>query len=95
VGSPATVGIQYIGHEPCSRGAPESRINSYSGEPVEAPAGKIAGGHAEGQLSEESDADEASIRTVLSGNLCRRTGYIPIIEAELEARAAYRKADKS
>ena len=46
-------------------------------------------------LSEEPDADEARIRAVLSGNLCRCTGYIPIIEAVLEARAAYRKADKS
>jgi len=45
-------------------------------------------------LSEEPDADEARIRSVLSGNLCRCTGYIPIIEAVLEARAAYRKADK-
>ena len=42
-------------------------------------------------LSKEPDADEARIRSVLSGNLCRCTGYIPIIEAVLEARAAYRK----
>ena len=44
-------------------------------------------------LSEEPDADEARIRSVLSGNLCRCTGYIPIIEAVLEARAAYRKRE--
>jgi carbon-monoxide dehydrogenase small subunit len=46
-------------------------------------------------LSDEPDADETRIRSVLSGNLCRCTGYIPIIEAVLEARAAYRKADQS
>jgi aerobic-type carbon monoxide dehydrogenase small subunit (CoxS/CutS family) len=40
-------------------------------------------------LSAEPDADEARIREVLSGNLCRCTGYIPIIEAVLEARSAY------
>jgi carbon-monoxide dehydrogenase small subunit len=45
-------------------------------------------------LSEEPDADEDRIRSVLSGNLCRCTGYIPIVEAVLEARAAYRHGDK-
>jgi carbon-monoxide dehydrogenase small subunit len=42
-------------------------------------------------LSEEPDADKARIREVLSGNLCRCTGYIPIIEAVYAARPAYRK----
>jgi carbon-monoxide dehydrogenase small subunit len=42
-------------------------------------------------LTEEPDADKARIREVLSGNLCRCTGYIPIVEAVYEARAAYRK----
>jgi aerobic-type carbon monoxide dehydrogenase small subunit (CoxS/CutS family) len=42
-------------------------------------------------LSEEPDADEERIREVISGNICRCTGYIPIIEAALEARAAYQK----
>ena len=46
-------------------------------------------------LTDEPDADEARIRSVLSGNLCRCTGYIPIVEAILEARAAYRKSDAS
>ncbi|HWP26323.1 MAG TPA: (2Fe-2S)-binding protein [Xanthobacteraceae bacterium] len=40
-------------------------------------------------LSEEPDADVNRIREVLSGNLCRCTGYLPIIKAVLEARAAY------
>jgi aerobic-type carbon monoxide dehydrogenase small subunit (CoxS/CutS family) len=44
-------------------------------------------------LSDEPDADEDRIRSVLSGNLCRCTGYIPIVEAVLEARAAYRKGE--
>jgi len=42
-------------------------------------------------LSEEPDADKARIREVLSGNLCRCTGYIPIVEAVYEVRSAYRK----
>ncbi len=40
-------------------------------------------------LSSEPHADEARIRDVLSGNLCRCTGYISIVAAVLEARAAY------
>ena len=45
-------------------------------------------------LTEEPDADADRIRAALSGNLCRCTGYIPIVEAVLEARAAYQKTDK-
>ena len=33
---------------------------------------------------------DVEIRAALSGNLCRCTGYIPIVEAVYEARAAYR-----
>ena len=43
-------------------------------------------------LSEEPEADAERIREVLSGNLCRCTGYVSIIDAVLDARAAYRKA---
>jgi aerobic-type carbon monoxide dehydrogenase small subunit (CoxS/CutS family) len=50
--------------------------------------GMITPAHA--LLSEEPDCDAARVREVLSGNLCRCTGYIPIVEAVLEARAAYR-----
>ena len=46
-------------------------------------------------LSAEPEADEARIRDVLSGNLCRCTGYVPIVQAVLEARAAYRRQDKA
>ena len=51
--------------------------------------GMITTAHA--LLTEEPDADVTRIREVLSGNLCRCTGYIPIVHAVLEARAAYRK----
>lgn len=42
-------------------------------------------------LTHEPDADEERIRHVLSGNICRCTGYLPIVAAILEARAAYAK----
>jgi carbon-monoxide dehydrogenase small subunit len=42
-------------------------------------------------LSEEPDCDATRVREVLSGNLCRCTGYISIVEAVLDARSAYRK----
>ena len=51
--------------------------------------GMITTAHA--LLCEQPDADRARIRDVLSGNICRCTGYIPIVEAVLEARAAYVK----
>jgi carbon-monoxide dehydrogenase small subunit len=40
-------------------------------------------------LSTEPHADEARIRDVLSGNICRCTGYMAMVAAVLEARAAY------
>ena len=40
-------------------------------------------------LTHEPDANEERVREVLSGNLCRCTGYIPIVEAVLDARDAY------
>ena len=45
-------------------------------------------------LTDEPGADEARIRSVLSGNLCRCTGYIPIVGAVLEAGAAYHRGDE-
>ena len=36
-------------------------------------------------LRDEPDADRARIETVLSGHLCRCTGYAPIMDAVLEA----------
>jgi aerobic-type carbon monoxide dehydrogenase small subunit (CoxS/CutS family) len=41
-------------------------------------------------LTEEPDASEERVREVLSGNICRCTGYLPIIAAVLEAAASYR-----
>lgn len=49
--------------------------------------GMITTAHA--LLTSEPDADEDRIREVISGNLCRCTGYVPIIEAILDAKAAY------
>ncbi len=46
-------------------------------------------------LTKEPDADKERIRHVLSGNLCRCTGYIPIIEAVCAARSAYGTAAQS
>jgi aerobic-type carbon monoxide dehydrogenase small subunit (CoxS/CutS family) len=45
-------------------------------------------------LTDEPDADEDRIREVLSGNLCRCTGYISIVDAALEAREAYRRPEQ-
>ena len=42
-------------------------------------------------LSREPFATEERIRDILSGNLCRCTGYIPIIHAALEARSHYQR----
>jgi carbon-monoxide dehydrogenase small subunit len=40
-------------------------------------------------LTEEPNADKDRIREVLSGNICRCTGYIGIVDAVYEARKAY------
>ena len=53
--------------------------------------GMIVTAHA--LLSEEPDADADRVREVLSGNICRCTGYISIVEAVLDARAAYKPKD--
>ena len=44
-------------------------------------------------LTEEPDADADRVREVLSGNICRCTGYVQIVDAVLEARAAYKAKD--
>jgi aerobic-type carbon monoxide dehydrogenase small subunit (CoxS/CutS family) len=49
--------------------------------------GMITTAHA--LLIEEPDCDAERVREVLSGNLCRCTGYISIVEAVLDARSAY------
>jgi carbon-monoxide dehydrogenase small subunit len=41
-------------------------------------------------LEHEPEADEARVRDLLSGNLCRCTGYIPIVEAVMDALAEQR-----
>jgi aerobic-type carbon monoxide dehydrogenase small subunit (CoxS/CutS family) len=42
-------------------------------------------------LSEEPNPTEERVREVLAGNICRCTGYLPIVKAVLEAAVAYRK----
>ena len=51
--------------------------------------GMITTAHA--LLTEEPDCDADRVREVLSGNICRCTGYISIVEAVLDARVAYKK----
>jgi len=53
--------------------------------------GMITTAHA--LLTEEPDCDADRVREVLSGNICRCTGYVSIVEAVLDARSAYRKAE--
>lgn len=44
-------------------------------------------------LTQEPHADKERIREVLSGNLCRCTGYINVVDAVYEARAAYARQE--
>jgi aerobic-type carbon monoxide dehydrogenase small subunit (CoxS/CutS family) len=41
-------------------------------------------------LSSEPEADEERVREVLSGNICRCTGYVQIVRAVLDAREYYK-----
>ena len=50
--------------------------------------GMLVSAHA--LLQANAQPDEAAIRTALSGNLCRCTGYVKIIEAVQSAAAALR-----
>lgn len=45
-------------------------------------------------LSENADPDEKAIRKALGGNVCRCTGYLPIIQAVQAAAAQMRAAAK-
>jgi carbon-monoxide dehydrogenase small subunit len=46
-------------------------------------------------LSEEPDAGADRVREVLSGNVCRCTGYVSIVEAILDARKAYASRERA
>ena len=50
---------------------------------------------AHGLLLREPFAGPDRIRDVLAGSLCRCTGYIPILEAVLDAQQAYQQTRKS
>jgi carbon-monoxide dehydrogenase small subunit len=43
-------------------------------------------------LAETPDPDESAIRKGLAGNLCRCTGYLPIIQAVQAAASKMKKA---
>ena len=45
-------------------------------------------------LTDEPQADEERLGEVLSGALCRCTGYLPIVEAVLEARDHYQSEQR-
>lgn len=42
---------------------------------------------AQALIDGEADLTPERVRDVLSGNICRCTGYVPIVEAVLEAAA--------
>jgi carbon-monoxide dehydrogenase small subunit len=42
-------------------------------------------------LTDEPDCDADRVREVISGNICRCTGYVGIVQAVLDARSAYQK----
>ena len=46
-------------------------------------------------LTKEPYADEERIREVLSGNICRCTGYVTIVQAVLDARESYQKQPRA
>jgi carbon-monoxide dehydrogenase small subunit len=46
-------------------------------------------------LTSEPAPDEARIREVLSGTICRCTGYLGVVEAILDARSAYAHLHRS
>jgi carbon-monoxide dehydrogenase small subunit len=45
-------------------------------------------------LTDEPEADADRVREVLSGNICRCTGYVSIVEAILDARPAYASRER-